>query len=84
MRKSILYLYRRCEKKGIDICLVNKYYDPVNFPVEGVRASACSGTPSDSARAGIRHLMPIKPAVLLSGINYAYYTSLKLSIPENG
>lgn len=45
---------------------------PHAFPVEGVRAYACSGTPADCARVGIRYLMDSAPDILLSGINLGY------------
>ena len=43
-----------------------------DFPVEGVKAFACSGTPADCVRVGSLSVMPHKPDVLLSGINYGY------------
>ena len=45
---------------------------PCDYPVEGVQAFSCSGTPADCARIGILHMMPKKPDVLLSGINFGY------------
>ncbi len=45
---------------------------PCDFPVEGVRAFSCSGTPADCVRAGILHLLPRKPDIVLSGINAGY------------
>ena len=45
---------------------------PYDFPVKTVRAFTCSGTPADCARIGILHLMPVKPDILLSGINFGY------------
>jgi 5'-nucleotidase len=45
---------------------------PCDYPVKGVRAFSCSGTPADCARIGIIHLMPEKPDILLSGINLGY------------
>lgn len=44
----------------------------VDFPVEGVHAYAISGTPGDCIRVGILNLMPSKPDVVFSGINYGY------------
>ena len=44
----------------------------VDFPVEGVKAFACSGTPADCVRVGSLSVMPYKPDVVLSGINYGY------------
>ena len=45
---------------------------PYDYPVQGVRAFTCSGTPADCARIGILHLMPARPDILLSGINFGY------------
>ena len=45
---------------------------PAAFPVEGVRAFSCSGTPADCVRVGCLYVMPAKPDVVLSGINYGY------------
>lgn len=49
----------------IDVC-------PVDFPVENVAAWSCSGTPGDCVRVGGLSIMPEKPDVVLSGINYGY------------
>lgn len=43
-----------------------------DFPVDGVKAYSCSGTPSDCVRVGGLSVMPQKPDVVLSGINYGY------------
>jgi len=48
---------------------------PVDFPVEGVKAFSCSGTPADCVRVGVRNIVPGKPDVVLSGINYGYNTA---------
>ena len=45
---------------------------PHEFPVEGVHAFACSGTPGDCVRVGSLNIMPEKPDVVLSGINFGY------------
>ena len=45
-----------------------------SFPVEGVQAFACDGTPADCIRMAFG-LMPEKPDVVLSGINYGYNIS---------
>lgn len=45
---------------------------PHDFPVEGVRVFSCSGTPADCVRVGSISIMPEKPDVVLSGINYGY------------
>lgn len=42
---------------------------PHAFPVPGVTAWACSGTPSDCVRAGLLWLLPQAPDLVLSGIN---------------
>ncbi len=44
---------------------------PASFPVEGVRAFSCSGTPSDCVRVCL-NVMPSPPDAVLSGINYGY------------
>ncbi len=45
---------------------------PYDFPVTGVRAYSCTGTPSDCVRIGSLVLMPEKPDAVLSGINKGY------------
>lgn len=45
---------------------------PYNFPVEGVHAFSCSGTPADCVRVGSISIMPEKPDVVFSGINFGY------------
>ena len=45
---------------------------PYHFPVEGVTAWTCSGTPADCVRIGLFHLPEISPDAVLSGINYGY------------
>ena len=45
---------------------------PYDYPIRGVRAFTCSGTPADCVRIGILHLMPTRPDILLSGINFGY------------
>ena len=45
---------------------------PHDFPVAGVHAFACSGTPGDCVRVGSLNIMPQKPDLVLSGINYGY------------
>lgn len=42
------------------------------FPVEGVRAFAVSGSPADCVRVGILGVMPEAPDIVLSGINFGY------------
>ena len=48
---------------------------PADFPVEGVHAFSCSGTPADCVRVGSISVMPYKPDVVLSGINFGYNTA---------
>ncbi len=43
-----------------------------DFPVEGVHAFSCSGTPADCVRVGGLSVLPERPDVLISGINYGY------------
>ena len=45
---------------------------PHDFPVVGVQAFSCSGTPADCVRVGSLNLMPHKPDVVLSGVNNGY------------
>ena len=45
---------------------------PHDFPVEGVHAYSCSGTPGDCVRVGALSVMDEKPDVVLSGINDGY------------
>lgn len=45
---------------------------PVDFPVKGVHAFSCSGTPGDCVRIGSLNIMKEKPDLLLSGINFGY------------
>ena len=40
------------------------------FPIDGVHAYFCSGTPGDCVRVGGLNVMPEKPDVVLSGINF--------------
>ena len=45
---------------------------PFDFPVEGVTAFSCTGTPADCVRAGILNVMEEKPYAVLCGINHGY------------
>ena len=45
---------------------------PYDYPLAGVHAFSCSGTPADCVRIGSLSLMPEKPDALLSGINFGY------------
>lgn len=51
---------------------------PYDFPVEGVKAYAVDGTPADCVRVGVLNLVPGKPDVVLSGINFGYNTATDL------
>ena len=50
----------------------------VPFPVPGVKAFACNGTPADCARVGILNIVPGKPDMVFSGINYGYNVAADL------
>ena len=43
-----------------------------DFPVPGVRAFACTGTPADCVRIGVLNILPEKPDAVFSGINHGY------------
>ena len=45
---------------------------PYDFPVEGVKAYSCTGTPADCIRVGSISIMPQKPDIVMAGINYGY------------
>ena len=45
---------------------------PYDFPVENITAFSCSGTPADCVRICCPAVMPERPDVVLSGINYGY------------
>ena len=53
---------------------LHSYIDvrPAAFPVPGVHAFASSGTPGDCVRVGSLSVMPARPDIVLSGINYGY------------
>ncbi|MCQ2498288.1 MAG: 5'/3'-nucleotidase SurE [Lachnospiraceae bacterium] len=42
------------------------------FPVPGVKAFACDGTPADCIRIGVLNIVPGGPDWVFSGINYGY------------
>lgn len=46
--------------------------EQVDFPVEGVKAYAISGMPGDCVRIGVLNIVPDKPDVIFSGINFGY------------
>lgn len=45
---------------------------PRPFPVPGVTAWSCDGTPSDCVRMALAYILPEPPDLVLSGINYGY------------
>ncbi len=52
---------------------LHKAIDVFPYPhMEGISAFSCSGTPADCVRIGALAIMPDKPDVVLSGINYGY------------
>ncbi len=50
----------------------------VPFEVTGVRAFACDGKPADCVRVGILNIVPGKPDMVFSGINYGYNVAADL------
>ncbi|MCR5213975.1 MAG: 5'/3'-nucleotidase SurE [Eubacterium sp.] len=51
---------------------------PYNYPIKGAAAYSCSGTPADCIRVGAVSIMPVKPDVVLSGINNGYNVATDL------
>lgn len=49
-----------------------------DFPVPGVHAYACNGTPADCVRIGVLNIVPDKPDHVFSGINYGYNAATDL------
>ncbi|MBO4907893.1 MAG: 5'/3'-nucleotidase SurE [Lachnospiraceae bacterium] len=47
-------------------------YPITDYPIEGVKAYSCSGTPVDCVRVGSLSVMPEKPDVVISGINNGF------------
>lgn len=45
---------------------------PEEFPVEGVHAYSVSGTPADCVKVAFMYLLPEKPDIVFSGINFGY------------
>ncbi len=43
-----------------------------DFPVSDVKAFSTTGTPADCVRLGVLSIMPEKPDIVLSGINFGY------------
>lgn len=48
---------------------------PYAYPLNGIEAWTCSGTPADCVRIGSLYLMPEKPDIVLAGINKGYNTA---------
>ena len=42
------------------------------IPVEGVKVYSVSGTPADCVKVALLHIMPQKPDIVFSGINFGY------------
>lgn len=42
------------------------------IPVEGAKAYSVSGTPADCVKIALLHIMPQKPDIVFSGINFGY------------
>ena len=54
------------------------YLSKYDFPVEGVIAYACDGTPGDCVRIGHLNIVPGGADVVMSGINYGYNVATDL------
>lgn len=48
------------------------------FPVPGIHAFSCSGTPGDCVRIGVLNVVPGRPDYLFAGINYGFNTATDL------
>ena len=48
------------------------------FPVPGVKAFACDGKPADCVRIGALNIVPGRPDVVMTGINYGYNVAADL------
>ena len=48
---------------------------PHSFPVPGVRAFSCSGTPGDCVRVGSLSILPRRPDMVLSGTTWLQISS---------
>jgi len=49
-----------------------------DYLIDGVHAYAVGGTPADCVKIGIQHLLPQKPDIIFSGINYGYNIGLDI------
>ncbi len=45
---------------------------PYDYPVDGVKAYTCSGTPADCVRVGSLGVMPYRPDIVISGLNKGF------------
>lgn len=45
---------------------------PCDYPLPDVRAFTCTGTPADCIRTGVLYVLPVRPDIVLSGINKGY------------
>lgn len=64
---------RQCSARSHSITLRHPIeVHPYDFPVKGVSAYSCSGTPADCVRVGSLNVMKNKPDIVMSGINYGY------------
>lgn len=48
------------------------------FPVEGVKAWAISGTPADCVKVGLQVLLPCRPDIIFSGINRGFNVGIDI------
>lgn len=52
---------------------------PETFPVPGVHAYSVEGTPADCVKVALMYLLPEKPDVVFSGINFGYNIGLDIA-----
>ena len=45
---------------------------PYDYPIDGVKAYTCSGTPADCVRVGSLGVMPYRPDIVISGLNKGF------------
>lgn len=50
----------------------------VDYSIDGVHVYKVSGTPADCVKIGIKYLLPQKPDIVFSGINYGYNVGLDI------
>ena len=56
----------------------------IDFPVPAVQAYSVGGTPADCVKAALYHLMPERPDIVFSGINYGYNCGSRHTLLGNG